>query len=137
MAGLGCSITITSNQIMGAESDITTEVYSGSYIDRLDKRYLSYKRFSAEGETAALINFTEKQLIVTQQGAISSRMEFIPGEITYNEYGTPGGKIILQVRTDSYTLEQIDDHIEIKIIYSILTGDYEAIKTDMNIMVKF
>lgn len=136
MDGIKCSITVQSNQTLGGEHDSSTEVYEGQYFDRLEKRYLSYKRASQEGEISALINFGERSMTYTQQGGVHSKMEFIPGQITYNDYGTPAGNITLCVKTESYSMVQKDDFIEIKILYNILTGNDDGIKTDMTIFAK-
>ena len=137
MAGIPCSVTLKSAQTMGKEAETTTEVYSGNYMDRLEKRYLSYKRVTAEGETAVLINFTQDFMSLTQQGQISSHMEFKPGEKTFNDYGTPAGKMTLAVFTKSFSVDQQKDYIKIVLKYDLLLGNGDPITTDMDILVKF
>ena len=136
MDGIKCSITVQSNQTLEGQKDSNTEVYIGQYYDRLEKRYLSYKRPSEEGEVSVLINFGEASMTLTQQGAVHSKMQFVPGQVTYNDYNTPAGKLSLPVETKSYSMVQKDDFIEIKLLYHILMGQGDGIRTDMIIYAK-
>lgn len=135
MAGLQCKIKIRSNQTMAGQNEVTTEVYDGLYMDRLDKRFLTYKRVTEDGECNALIRFGQEEMSITQQGSIQSKLEFIPGQRTFNDYHTPAGKLVLPIFTNSYSVDQSGDSINITLNYDIFSGK-DALTTKMCISAK-
>lgn len=136
MLGLDCVITMNSIQKMGEDKDCSSEVYKGQYYNRLEKRYISYKRATAEGEISVLLNFSEDYFSITQQGVVNSKMEFKTGERTCNSYSTSVGALTIDVITREYEVEQMNDYIKINLKYDIMSGANVAVENSMNINVK-
>lgn len=132
MTGRKCNIKVESVQFIGHEKDSYCEDYEGIYFDRDEKKYLQYKRLSEDGESSALISFNEKEMTLTQQGDLKSKLSFRAGKKTYNEYLTPAGAITLCIYTDSYETLETDSSIDIHLRYRIVTGA-DSVVTEMRI----
>ena len=136
MAGIDCKIKLHSKQQMGADQEITEETYSGSYIDRGDKKYISYKRQSEEGEIDCLISFNHRSMTMNQKGALNSKLLLEPGKKTDNAYSTPVGTLSLQIFTRHYQVVESKNEVKLIIDYDIVTGT-EPISTSMDILIEF
>ncbi len=136
MQGNTCKITLHSCQRMGADKDVTDEVYQGNYIDRGGKKYISYKRSTEDGEIDCLISFDRKSMTLTQKGTLNSKLELIPGQETTNVYGTPMGNLNLKIFTRHYQVIETEGTAKLIIDYDIITGP-DAIQTEMDILVEY
>lgn len=136
MAQIPCSIKVHSRQVMGHDRDETIEEYEGAFMDRADKKYLSYKRDDGECHCSVLLCFTGDRLVLKQQGDINSVMEFQAGKKTVNEYGTPAGKLMLSLFTRELEIWQGKDNIDILMDYDLITGG-EPIQNRMHITASF
>ncbi|SDB23473.1 Uncharacterized beta-barrel protein YwiB, DUF1934 family [Pseudobutyrivibrio sp. YE44] len=136
MAGQKCVIYLRSTQKMGGEQESTEEQYAGVLMDREDKRYISYKRVTEDGDIDCLISFDRRSLSMSQKGALRSKLELFPGKKTVNAYSTPVGTLDLEVFTKRYDVMQQSTSIKILIDYDILAGG-EPIKTSMEIDVAY
>ncbi|MCR5196239.1 MAG: DUF1934 domain-containing protein [Pseudobutyrivibrio sp.] len=132
MAGNKCTINLLSKQKMGGEQEQNQESYSGSFMDREGKRFLSYKRITEDGQIDCLIAFDRKSLTMTQKGVLNSKLELIPGTKTRNVYGTPMGDLSIQIYTRHYQVIETQMTIKILLDYDIVTGA-EPIETSMDI----
>jgi len=119
---------------MGADKESNEEEYEGTFAIRGEKKYLSYKRISEDGEIKCLISFDRKALTLTQKGKLNSKLELVPGQETHNIYGTSFGNLDLKIYTRHYQVIETKDSIKILIDYDI-DGGAEPIQTDMEIMV--
>ena len=130
-----CEIKVCSKQKMGKETETTEVVYPGKFIDRGEKKYISYKRSTEDGEVDCLLSYSKGQMAMSQQGGVRSKMEFVPGKTTSNAYMTPLGNMNLPVYTRGFSIDEKTDRIDIMVDYDIATGD--AIETKINITAKF
>ncbi|MCR5580443.1 MAG: DUF1934 domain-containing protein [Pseudobutyrivibrio sp.] len=136
MVGNKCKISLHSSQKMGGDREVTEESYEGTYIERGQKKYISYKRSTEDGEIDCLISFNRKSMNLTQKGMLNSKLELIPGKETSNVYGTPMGNLNLAVYTRHYQVVETQDSVKLIIDYDIVTGT-EPIETSMDILVTF
>ena len=136
MAGEKCKINLYSTQKMGGEQEQIMDQYQGSFIERENRRYLSYTRHSEDGEIDCLISFDRRSISMTQKGALRSKLELMPGKQTNNEYNTPFGLITLQVFTRRYEMIEQKNSFKLIIDYDIITGP-DPIQTQMEIVVQF
>jgi uncharacterized beta-barrel protein YwiB (DUF1934 family) len=120
---------------MGGDQEISEESYLGSFIERGDKKYLSYKRTTEDGVVDCLISFNRKEFTLTQKGSLSSKIELKPGQKTVNKYSTSVGNLSIEIFTRRYELIEQKDDIRIGIEYDIITGP-DSIQTTMDIKVK-
>ncbi len=134
MTGEKCNITLSSKQALGPQTETTTEEYTGAYIDRGTKRYLSYKRQTEEGYIDCLLSYGANRLTMTQKGAVNSKMEFAPGRSTTNLYDTPAGTLELTVYTRHMIIDHTGDMIKITLDYDLIAGG-EPINTIIDITV--
>jgi len=135
MAGNKCTINLLSKQRMGGEQEQNQESYSGTFMDREGRRFLSYRRITEDGQIDCLISFDRKSLTMTQKGALNSKLELIPGAKTQNTYGTPMGDLSIQIYTRHYQVIETQMSIKILLDYDIVTGA-EPIETSMDIEIK-
>lgn len=135
MAGQSCKISLHSKQRMGADEENSEESYLGSFIERGDKKYLSYKRTTEDGVIDCLISFNRKSFSMTQKGALTSKIELVAGQSTHNDYNTPVGRLSLEIFTRRYEVIEVGNNIRIIIDYDIVTGG-DAIQTNMDINVR-
>ena len=133
MTGIKCNIKVVSRQTMGDDKEVTTEEYQGTYLDRGDKKYLSYKRHTEDGDVECLLSYGSGRMTLSQQGGLKSKLEFIPGKKTDNMYHTPMGNMIVPIYTRGLSINQKTEAIEIMLDYDIATAD--AIQTIMEITV--
>ena len=136
MAGTSCKISLCSRQRMGGDEEISEESYLGSFIERGDKKYLSYKRTTEDGVIDCLISFNRREFTLTQKGGLSSKIELRAGARTVNKYSTSVGALSIEIFTRRYELIEQKDDIRIGIEYDIITGA-DAIQTTMDIKVTF
>ena len=134
MTGIKCEIKVVSRQKMGRETEVTEEVYEGNYLDRGDKKYLSYKRHTEDGGIDCLLSYGAGKMTLSQQGGLKAKLEFIPGKKTDNLYQTPIGNMMVPVYTRGLSIHDKKDTIEIMLDYDIATAD--AIRTLMEITVR-
>lgn len=136
MAGQKCKVNLTSIQKMGGEQEHIMDQYTGTFMERDNRRYVSYSRNSEDGQIDCLISFDRRGLSMSQKGALRSKLELMPGKQTSNEYNTPFGMINLQVFTRRY--EVVEQHNGLKLIidYDIITGP-NPIETKMEIALQF
>ena len=132
MTGIKCEIYLRSKQQMGKQVETSEERYEGTFIDRGDKRYLSYKRKIEDGQVDCMISFVGNRLTMTQKGHIHSKLEFSPGSRTNNTYSTPMGNMNLTVFTNRLVIEQKDKTIKLHMDYDLEVGG-EPINTVIDI----
>ena len=136
MTGIKCTIKLESHQSMAGERETSIEEYEGSFASRNDKKYLTYKRITEDGQVNCLITFDRKSFSLTQKGAIDSKLLIVPGQETHNTYGTPMGTLELKIYARRYQIVETKDQVKIFLDYDIVTGD-EPIETTMDITVTF
>ena len=136
MAGQKCKVNLNSIQNMGGEQEHIMDQYSGTFMERDDRRYVSYSRNSEDGQIDCLITFDRRSLFMTQKGALRSKLELMPGKQTTNEYNTPFGMINLQVFTRRYEVVEQKNGLKLIIDYDIITGP-NPIETKMEIVLQF
>ncbi len=134
MAGQKCVIRLQSTQKMGGEKETNEEQYGGTFMDRENRSYISYKRLTEDGEIDCLLAFDRRGLTMSQKGALQSRLELVTGEKTVNAYSTPVGTLNLEVFTRRFEIIQQKSSIKILIDYDIIAGP-DPIETAMEIYV--
>lgn len=130
-----CKIVLESYQMLGNERDETKEVYEGTYMDRGEKKYLSYKRVDDGDECNVLIAFDGNGMTLSQSGALNSKLTFVEGQKTLNDYGTPAGIMQLELYTKQYKVMMLRNTIDLKLNYELVLGR-DAIRTNMHLFVE-
>ncbi|MBQ8139216.1 MAG: DUF1934 domain-containing protein [Lachnospiraceae bacterium] len=113
----------------GTDRDVVKSETEGLYYERGGKQYLKYTETDAEtgNKRNALIKIEGSTVSVEYRGATDTFMVFEVGKTTRSMYITPMGSMPIEIETESLTVENRQDSLEIYIHYSIsLSG------TDMN-----
>lgn len=131
-----CIIHLNAIQKMGSDVEKTNQEYIGELAEKEDKRYLTYKRGSEEGDISCLITFDRRSMSLTQRGAMNSKMNVFPGKKTEYIYSTPMGNLNLSIFTREYQVSDFENKIKLVIDYDLLTGG-EAIRISMNIEIEY
>ncbi|WP_028241986.1 DUF1934 domain-containing protein [Pseudobutyrivibrio ruminis] len=131
-----CKIRLKAIQKMGKDVETTNQEYIGELAEKEDKRYLTYKRGSEEGDISCLLTFDRRSMSLTQRGAMNSKMNVFPGKKTEYIYSTPMGNLNLSIFTREYQVSDFENKIKLVIDYDLLTGG-EAIRISMNIEIEY
>lgn len=131
-----CIIHLNAIQKMGSDVEKTNQEYIGELAEKEDKRYLTYKRGSEEGDISCLLTFDRRSMSLTQRGAMNSKMNVFPGKKTEYIYSTPMGNLNLSIFTREYQVSDFENKIKLVIDYDLLTGG-EAIRISMNIEIEY
>lgn len=131
-----CIIHLNAIQKMGSDVEKTNHEYIGELAEKEDKRYLTYKRGSEEGDISCLLTFDRRSMSLTQRGAMNSKMNVFPGKKTEYIYSTPMGNLNLSIFTREYQVSDFENKIKLVIGYDLITGG-EAIRISMNIEIEY
>ncbi len=131
-----CKIHLKAIQKMGKDVETTDQEYIGELAEKEDKRYLTYKRGSEEGDISCLLTFDRRSMSLTQRGAMNSKMNVFPGKKTEYIYSTPMGNLNLSIFTREYQVSDFENKIKLVIDYDLITGG-EAIRISMNIEIEY
>ncbi len=131
-----CIIHLNAIQKMGSDVEKTNQEYIGELAEKEDKRYLTYKRGSEEGDISCLLTFDRRSMSLTQRGAMNSKMNVFPGKKTEYIYSTPMGNLNLSIFTREYQVSDFENKIKLVIDYDLITGG-EAIRISMNIEIEY
>ena len=131
-----CKIHLKAIQKMGKDVETTDQEYIGELAEKEDKRYLTYKRGSEEGDISCLLTFDRRSMALTQRGAMNSKMNVFPGKKTEYIYSTPMGNLNLSIFTREYQVSDFENKIKLVIDYDLITGG-EAIRISMNIEIEY
>ncbi len=131
-----CVIHLNAIQKMGSDVEKSNQEYIGELAEKEDKRYLTYKRGSEEGDISCLLTFDRRSMSLTQRGAMNSKMNVFPGKKTEYIYSTPMGNLNLSIFTREYQVSDFENKIKLVIDYDLLTGG-EAIRISMNIEIEY
>lgn len=131
-----CIIHLNAIQKMGSDVEKTNQEYIGELAEKEDKRYLTYKRESEEGDISCLLTFDRRSMSLTQRGAMNSKMNVFPGKKTEYIYSTPMGNLNLSIFTREYQVSDFENKIKLVIDYDLITGG-EAIRISMNIEIEY
>ena len=116
-------IKITGVQMCGEESDTTVTISEGTYTVTRDGCVMEYIENVAEDmEVHNTITITSGQALIAKHGAIESKMQFIPGEMSNAEYRTPFGNIDMDIACERIDWEEEERAAEGKIVYRLYSG---------------
>ncbi|MCR4695404.1 MAG: DUF1934 domain-containing protein [Pseudobutyrivibrio sp.] len=136
MGGRQCEIQVNSCQVLGDDTEETLDMYKGNYLDRGDKKYLSYRRETEDGQVECLLSYEAGRITMSQQGGVRSKMEFVPGKKTISQYLTPLGNMDIPIYTRGLSVEEKDETLNIMIDYDIATDDAIKTRIDINVTLK-
>lgn len=119
MNGLECDIRMTLEQKVDNLSDKSSFVYKGTYMDRVEKRFITYRETTEEGQSDVLLKFDAKSMSMTKSGTTNYKMEFSLDGPTDCTISTPAGKLPMKVTTKRMVIKQYDDVIELEADYDL------------------
>ncbi len=114
--------------IKSIQKDISEEAfiysYSGKYAVTEEQHIISYQEYYEEDagmaqKSRSLIRLSGSHVSITKKGAVTTRMEFSPGDVYHGEYQTPYGNFSMEIQTDSVSSEITPDFLEIQISYTL------------------
>ena len=108
-------ITIKGIRTMDGERENVNEDGSGEYYRKNGKHYIIWHH---DGNIARRIGITENSMTVTESNG-GNAMNFEKGTKTRTLYGTPGGKVLLEIRTHDFCLCREENLLEAEVDYSL------------------
>ena len=119
-------LTISGLHDTDGEGDTPIETMTpAQYYMKNGKHYVVYDEIleGLDGTLKSTIKFTENQVELIRNGPASTRMVFQPGQEHMVIYQTPMGPISISVYTEDMAVSVEEEHIGLKIDYSIKTED--------------
>lgn len=132
--------------IRGTQQDVSEEsiqqIYQGVYSFRNGSHYIRYEEsYQEEGESQSkglsLLKIKEDTILMSKKGAITTKMQFDPGKITYTPYQTPYGTFQMEVITTDLTIRRKDKDFLISIHYQLNMDNQPLSQCSIEIEVKF
>lgn len=117
-------ISIIGRQPGGEDKPIETKL-PGRYCLINGRHCISYEERPADSEyvTKNIIKASGDQVTIIKKNGVESRLVFDQKRITSTDYHTPFGSINLSIRTKSIAIKESQDLIELKLEYSLLSGN--------------
>ena len=131
-------LTISALHDTDGDGDSPIETMTpGQYFMKNEKHYVVYDEIldGLEGTLKSTIKFTDSQVELIRNGPASTRMVFQPGREHMVIYQTPMGPISISVYTEDMKVDVEEDHISLKIDYSIKTEDVVVSESTVNIQI--
>jgi uncharacterized beta-barrel protein YwiB (DUF1934 family) len=121
---------------LGSEEDPIESKLQGTYSLINGSHYISYEEKLSENQltTKNIIKISPSQVSITKKDFINTQMVFDTKEITNTDYHTQYGSIKLEVRTKSIIIVDKPDLLELKMEYSLLSG--ESLISDNQIIIE-
>lgn len=115
-------VSITGLQFDGMEDGNEIEVITkGDYYKKNDKHYVLFEEVTegATQPTKNTLRFTEHALELRRKGATNVHMVFDEKSKTMSSYGTPYGEILIGIDTDSVTITESEEKIQLLVEYAL------------------
>ena len=117
-------LTISGLHDTDGDADAPIETMTpAQYFQKNGKHYVVFDEVleGLEGTIKSTIKFTEDQVELLRNGAASTRMVFQPGQENMVIYQTPMGPLSISLYTEDIVSEIGEEHIRLKIDYSLKT----------------
>jgi len=115
-------ITIKGLQYAVEDSDDqrVETITRGTFYNRNNKNYVTYEE-SPDGEDTvkSMVKFDETFFELTRKGKFSMHMLFEEGKKNYTDYSTPFGNLVIGIDTDTITVDEKENEIDVVILYDM------------------
>lgn len=109
----------------GDEDDIEN-IHGGLFYQKNGKVYIKYDYCTEDGsKIQSMIKISEKEVEMTNKGAVNSKMVFMLGQSMENSYESPYGVLDMEVKTRVIRVEEKMDSYNLELEYDIyFNGQY-------------
>lgn len=130
-------IKITGTHGNGSEKEVLKTHTEGLYYEKNGKNYIRYTEVDPETKAKrnAMIKIEGKTVSVEYRGIAESTMVFEVGKTTRSMYVTSLGSMLLEIDTETMTIEQKEDSVEIFIKYRMTLANTDPTDTTIHIHV--
>lgn len=132
-------ITLKTTQTQDRDSHEMKFSYEGMYYQKGSHFYVIYDEL-VEGSKEVIknrIKFSEQFVEVVKKGPLSSTMYFEKGKNFLAEYGTPFGKMMLEMETYNYHMEwQSENKVVLEIHYKMSNEQGQIADCKMDICIE-
>ncbi len=120
---------------IGTEEEPIVVTVPGIYHFTNGKHYIQYEEKIADSDAVSknIMKISPTHIVLSKKTTQVSQMEFDLKETTQTVYPTVYGNLPFDIRTDSILLEETQDLIEVKLLYTLFTGDAHV--SDNSIMI--
>lgn len=117
-------VTIEGTRLGTDEETIVVSV-PGVYHFTNEKHFIQYEEKIVDSDIVSknIMKISPTHIILTKKTSQVSQMEFDLKNVTQTMYPTIYGNLPFDIRTESIQLGETEDRIEIKLRYSLFTGD--------------
>jgi uncharacterized beta-barrel protein YwiB (DUF1934 family) len=108
------------------DSKETIEVQtSGEYVQKGKTIYIRYKEEHELGFVKTTVKIVGNEVVVMRSGAVTMKQRFSEGMLTFTDYSTPFGKLQLETKTKSLTIETHELEGKLVILYDLQIDENE------------
>ena len=111
------TVKMAATQSMGVHSEKQDRLCEGKWYERDGVQIVKYRDF--ESDTIDTMEITPRRVRVRRSGAVSSEMDFAPGESHLFEMETRLGKFNFLVRTTRVAVGIYEDHLSVALAYDL------------------
>lgn len=129
-------IRITGVHGRGSDKNTVVSEHTGYFYEKDGVIYIKYSETDEESKTVrnSLIKIDGKNVSVSHKGHTDAKMLYELGKTTRSTYVTPMGSMLIEITTNSISIEQNDMQLVLRLGYEMSFGD--ADKTPAEIMVE-
>jgi uncharacterized beta-barrel protein YwiB (DUF1934 family) len=98
---------------------------TGEYVQKGKTQYIRYEEEHELGYVKTTVKITGNEVVVMRSGAVSMKQRFSKGVLTLTDYTTPFGKLQLETKTKSLTIDTNELEGKLVILYDLQIDEKE------------
>lgn len=131
-------IRITGVHGRGKDKNTVVSEYAGLFYEKDDVLYVKYSETDEESKEIrnSLIKIEGKNVTVSHKGHTDAKMIYELGKTTRTTYVTPMGSMLLEIKTNSVSIEQSEEMLLLKLGYEMSFGETEKTPAEIRVEVR-
>jgi uncharacterized beta-barrel protein YwiB (DUF1934 family) len=119
-------LTVLSEIRNGNDDKETIEVKTtGEYVQKGKTLYIRYEEEHELGFVKTTVKIAGNEVVVLRSGAVAMKQRFSEGMVTLTDYSTPFGKLQLETKTKSLTIDTNELEGKLVILYDLQIDEKE------------
>ncbi|QGQ48378.1 DUF1934 domain-containing protein [Metabacillus sediminilitoris] len=119
-------LTVLSEIRNGNDDKETIEVKTtGEYVQKGKTLYIRYEEEHELGFVKTTVKIAGNEVVVMRSGAVAMKQRFSEGMVTLTDYSTPFGKLQLETKTKSLTIDTNELEGKLVILYDLQIDEKE------------
>lgn len=129
-------VSVLGIQNAGEEPEAILTRATGIYCFENGVHKIIYCELDEDGNaTENFLFLSQAEMRLSKSGSIAGQFLFIQNRETVTEYLTPFGNIVFWVKTESYSIDVKEDHLNVQLKYKLYTGNQLFSENVLNIQI--